>query len=227
MCCMLLFASSSLYILQLCTKENNDSINEIDEHVPRLEEKDMSCWVGWQKPHRSLCFRPQPRGAEARLPLVSGPTAVRRHLQPHPKPCRCCSLSALLPLLSLVLRTSWLVVHWVFHPGECFIALHTSPDPRLMNKGWKYTQMSSWAIEQMSNTVCRSWLEAAEPKAGASFHLLALCGHGWAVGWRHQWNLPSALCSLHLRLWGFLKIWWEMSAWAAGLYLSPGRTVYS
>lgn len=43
---MLLFVSSSLYILQLSTKENNDSVNEIDEHVPRLEEKDMSCWVG-------------------------------------------------------------------------------------------------------------------------------------------------------------------------------------
>ena len=149
-------------------------MSEIDEHLPRLEEKDMSCWVGWQKPLTPCASGPSPEVQRHASLRCRSPQRYTGTCSPIPNPAAA-ALSALLSRLSFVLRTSWLVLHWVFHHGECFTALHTSPDPRLMNKGWKYTQMSSWATEQMSNTVCRSWLEAAEPQAGESFHLQGLC----------------------------------------------------
>lgn len=49
----------------------NESINEINEHTPRLKEKDINCLAWWQKTTSLFVFQ-SPAQRCSRLPLVLG-----------------------------------------------------------------------------------------------------------------------------------------------------------
>lgn len=83
---MLLFVPTSLHILKLSTYGRMNQLMKLMSTRQGLRRRTLTAWLDDKKQHHSLCFSPQPRDAVAFL-LCWGPTVMRKHLQPVPKPC--------------------------------------------------------------------------------------------------------------------------------------------
>lgn len=82
---MLLFVSTSLHILKLSTYGRMNQLMKLMNMCQSFRRRTLTAWLDDRKQHRPLCISPQHREAVAFL-LCWGPTVMRQHLQPVPKP---------------------------------------------------------------------------------------------------------------------------------------------
>lgn len=146
----MLFVSTA-YSRTECVRKN-ESVNEINEHMPRLKEKDVNSLACPQKATSLFMFL-SPAQRCSPLPWLQEPTVLRGHLQPMLKPHSWCRPNLLSAHSSCEL---WCVAlgppsGGVFHSYPHIPAY--PPKTQADERGLKTHSGASQATQPMSNKV--------------------------------------------------------------------------
>lgn len=202
----LLSVSTLLHILEFSTVGRMNQLMKLMDTCQELKRRTLTAWSDDKKQHPSQRY--------CLSSCVGSPQwytgTCSPCLNPAAAACPVCPSCAALMSCSKFVR-----VALVFHPVECFIAIHSPanlPKPQAGEEGLK---THSGAITDQGAKVKQGhlgkrgfWVETMGPKMEWTSTCKDFNGNRWAGSWKVPWNSPSTdwrVCaSLHPSLWGLI-----------------------